>query len=108
MPTYGTNSFIYGGEGDDFFETDYDQLAPNSIQSANIYGGSGNDRIQSLRSAIFMNAYGGDGDDKIFLGGSSLEIAVGGDGNDIIYGSEIDVDLSAVGQLFLYGDISGT
>ena len=99
MPTYGTRSNIYGGEGDDFFDTDYDQLVLNRMSIANIYGGSGNDRIQSLRSAIFMNAYGGDGDDKIFLGGSSLEIAVGGDGNDIIYGSEIDVDFQAPGPM---------
>ena len=53
-----------------------------------------------------MKAYGGDGDDKIILGGSFLERAIGGDGNDIIYGSEIDVDFAMPGFMILYGDSS--
>ena len=51
-----------------------------------------------------MKAYGGDGDDKIILGGAANERAIGGDGNDIIYYSEIDVDFNTPGQVRIYGD----
>ena len=62
------------------------------MPQAAIYGGAGNDKITSLKSASQMLTFGGDGDDKVILGGSALELVVGGDGNDIIYGTEIDVD----------------
>ena len=105
MPAYGISSVIYGGEGDDVFDTDYDQM-PLQIPLALIYGGAGNDKITSLKSALSMRSYGGDGDDKIILGGSGLEIASGGDGNDIIYGTEIDVDFAVPGPISIYGDSS--
>ena len=104
MPTQGTQSVIYGGEGDDLFVTDRDQLAPGQIVNVSLYGGAGNDRIESLRSAVNMRAYGGDGDDKIILGGAVNERAIGGDGNDIIYYSEIDVDFNTPGPVRIYGD----
>ena len=53
-----------------------------------------------------MISDGGDGDDKIILGGSNLERAIGGDGDDIIYGTEIDVDFAMPGPMSIYGDIS--
>ena len=53
-----------------------------------------------------MKTYGGDGDDKIIMGGGFLEIVEGGDGNDTIYGTEIDLDFQAPVSTAIYGDIN--
>ena len=104
MPAYGINQVFYGGDGDDVFDTDYEENTTGQSPNVLLKAGAGNDKITTLYTGVTSKTYGEDGDDKIILGGGILETVAGGDGNDIIYGTEIP-EGATVSSTFLYGDL---
>jgi Ca2+-binding RTX toxin-like protein len=62
---------IFGGNGDDELE---------SGRHDHLFGGAGNDILEGTSAASDARLYGGSGDDEIFPGGGSL--ALGGPGHD--------------------------
>ena len=79
--TYAGPAMAFGGNGDDVITGD---------GTVNLFGDGGNDTIFGGPGLAYID--GGTGDDIIYAGGSSdspgtaVTIALGGDGNDVIYG----------------------
>jgi Ca2+-binding RTX toxin-like protein len=78
--TVGGSDTAYGGDGDDFIFYGYIGVSRTDVL---IYGGGGNDSIQSVSNS--ETVYGGSGNDTIRVGNSSSE-AYGGTGNDLLVG----------------------
>ena len=91
---------VYGGNGDDVFDTDRDQDMGEVMTDVRLYGDAGNDKMTLLQSTPKMYGSGGDGDDKIIYFGNTLVKVTGDAGSDIIYGT----DGSAMPAEKIYGD----
>ena len=78
---------VYGGDGDDIFDTDREQTQSTVITNfARLFGDAGNDKMSSPENTPKMYGYGGTGDDKIIHYDNFLVKVAGNDGDDIIYG----------------------
>ena len=101
---------VYGGDGDDVFDTDREQTAATIITiGASLFGDAGNDKMSLPENTPKMYGYGGTGDDKIIFYGTSAFMEVeGNDGDDIIYGTDGIGVAGGPRQQKIYGDESNT
>lgn len=90
-----TGDLVHGGTGDDTIAIEDDGTVPNTrargYRPMELFGDEGNDIILATNSAEFID--GGTGDDAIFVetGGATRNVITrieGGDGNDLIGGSD--------------------
>ena len=93
--TYAGNDTIYGGDGNDTVESSYGYL---TLGDDYIDGGAGNDQINDFMGNNTI--LGGDGDDMLF--GSRTSLLDGGAGNDMVLGGNLayggDGDDTVVGS----------
>ena len=89
MPIEGTTLKIYGGDGDDIFETNREQDSTIGMGlSPVLYGQAGNDKMTMHQFAGTVKGYGGTGDDKIVFFNNMSVTAAGNEGDDILYGGD--------------------
>ena len=80
---------VYGGDGDDVFDTDREQTQATVIATwARLFGDAGNDKMSLPENTPKMYGYGGTGDDKITFSSNQIVSVRGNDGSDIIYGRD--------------------
>jgi hypothetical protein len=80
---------VYGGDGDDAFDTDREQSMTTIIPEVRLFGDAGNDKIEMLEFSPKQYGHGGTGDNKIIFFGNTPFIQIyGEDGSDIIYGRD--------------------
>ena len=79
---------VYGGDGDDVFDTDRDQAVTDLLGFATLEGDAGNDKMTMLEFPTKMYGYGGADDDKIIFFNNPMVKVAGDDGSDIIYGND--------------------
>ncbi|MEE4154010.1 MAG: calcium-binding protein [Erythrobacter sp.] len=97
------NDTLSGGDGDDWlFGDEGDDIlfagsaTPGTFRYDNLHGGAGNDILTvgpvapGARAFVTMN--GGDGDDVLDARLADLFALIGGEGNDILIGSQIPTD----------------
>ncbi len=97
------NDILAGGEGDDWlFGGDGDDVlfagsaTPGTYRHDNLHGGAGNDFLTvgpmatGTRAFVYMD--GGDGDDILDARRADFFALIGGEGNDILLGSQLPTD----------------
>ena len=82
---YGTNTEIYGEDGNDYIETSTEAMYYGSM-----HGGNGNDTIIAQDAITRQTLHGDDGDD-VLVGG---QLMIGGTGNDTITANRVNTDSS--------------